>query len=158
MNRTLITPVAGDVLFWSGQSLLDDLVQWNTMSAFDHVGIIRPGMTTFEALPGGVQSTPLAKRNPYYLLSRNQPAWPAAVDKFITDTLGDGYSYLNDVMAAVRLDPVERNKWQCAQLTIHVLRMLGEPVPESLDITPQAVLSWLLHQGYLFQYQQSYAG
>lgn len=156
MAAAKIPPVPGDVLFWTGTSLLDSLVRLGTLSTFDHVGVVQPGNLTFEALPGGVQASPLATRGPYYLLSRNQPGWPAPLAAFVKATVGEEYSYLNDLMAAVGAGPVTSQEWQCAQLTIHVLKMLGEPVPPNLDITPQAVLEWLMNRGYVLQYQASW--
>ena len=142
----------GDVLLWTGDSALDDVVRLGTLSSFDHVGMVQPEGLTIEALPGGVQANPLAGRLPCLVVSRGNGSWPQGVAAFVKATVGEPYSYLNDLMAALQLPAVTDTEWECAQLTLKLLRLLGEQPPADLPNTPQAVFQWLMFQGYTMQY------
>ena len=149
---------AGDVLLYSGKTLVDDVIRVVTLSDFNHVAIVMPDCQTMvEALPGGVVVKPITEMGETGVWHvSTEMTWNASASAFVKSVLGEPYSYLNDLLAGLGYPPATEKEWECAQLAAKILRILGMPLPTICD-TPQEVAMACAKKGCLFQFLPSQA-
>ncbi len=150
---TVLPFKAGDVLLYSGTTLVDDVIREVTMSDFNHVAVVMPDCQSMvEALPGGVRVAPITEMGEsgaWHVQTGLE--WTPAASAFVKSVLGEPYSYLNDLLAGLGYPPATEKEWECAQLGAKILGILGMSLPATCD-TPQKVAMACARAGALFQF------
>jgi len=144
---------SGDVLLYSGKTLVDDVIREVTMSDVNHVAIVMPDCQSMvEALPGGVRVAPITEMGETGVWHvQTGLEWSPGASAFVKSVIGEPYSYLNDLLAGLGYAPATEKEWQCAQLAAKILGILGVPLPPVCD-TPQKVGMACARAGALFQF------
>ena len=143
---------AGDLLLYSGETLVDDVIRVVTLSDFNHVAVVMPDCQTMvEALPGGVRVAPITEMSEQAWHVATELTWNPAASAFVKSVIGEPYSYLNDLLAGLGYPAATEKEWECAQLAAKILGILGVSLPEACD-TPQKVGMACARAGHLFQF------
>lgn len=149
---TVLPLKAGDLLLYSGDTLVDDVIRVVTLSDFNHVAVVMPDCQTMvEALPGGVRVAPITEMSEQAWHVATELTWNPAASAFVKSVVGESYSYLNDLLAGLGYAPATEKQWECAQLAAKILGILGVSLPEACD-TPQKVGMACARAGHLFQF------
>ena len=148
----MLLPIqAGDILLYSGETPVDDLIRVVTMSSFNHVAVALPDGKMVEALPGGVVIKPITEMGESVWHVATELPWSPAATAFVKSVVGESYSYLNDLLAGLGYPPITDKEWECAELASKILNILGVPLPKLSD-TPQEVAVICANRGNLFQF------
>ncbi len=144
---------SGDVLLYSGKTLVDDVIREVTMSDFNHVAVVMPDCQSMvEALPGGVRVAPITEMGETGVWHvQTGLEWSPAASAFVKSVIGEPYSYLNDLLAGLGYPPATEKAWNCAQLGGKILSILGVAMPKLSD-TPQEIAMVCAKRGDLFQF------
>lgn len=150
---TVLPLKAGDLLLYSGQTLVDDVIRVVTLSDFNHVAIVMPDCQSMvEALPGGVRVAPITEMGETGVWHvQTGLEWTPTASAFVKSVIGEPYSYLNDLLAGLGYPAATEKEWECAQLAAKILGILGVSLPEACD-TPQKVGMACARAGHLFQF------
>ncbi|MHB2040109.1 MAG: hypothetical protein ACYCPX_12725 [Acidiferrobacteraceae bacterium] len=125
------------VLFYSGDSLPEEVTRAVTRSYFGHVAWAFSATEMIEALPGGVRISPIRK-----------PTWavrmPSVDVKLLQPFVGKPYDWWTDILAGMDITPKPESnphELNCATLVSHIIRMIQPAFP--YEDTPQHVLDAL---------------
>lgn len=146
-----LSPRPGDIVLFQGDTIVDDIIRLGTRSTWNHVATIMPSGEMVQALPQGVIVAPVASRGPYWLVQTGT-TWSSAASALVKATVGEPYSYLNDLLAGLGLPPATTKAWECAQLAAALLRAMGWKLASDCD-TPQKIAMACAERGALFQWQ-----
>jgi hypothetical protein len=133
----------GDLAFFDGSTLIDDIIKWDTSSPWCHVGIIiefggRKWLD--ESLPSkGPHLVLLAERTPQMIVNRHsslsEDALNYAFSKFDLD-----YSYENAILAGLGMKTVNGGM-MCSEYVGDVLERDGVRGIPSKGLTPGALFA-----------------
>ena len=138
-NTTILYPKikSGDILVWNdsfkGQSKYGALIRLLTASDFTHVGIAlnREGtIYSAEANVPVIRTVMLQPNDRLYYIPT--PVYHDSIgQKFIDDTKGLKYSYLDAVRSLFGIVNSQDDKWQCAEYVIDYLKLYGHDLGKS---------------------------
>jgi hypothetical protein len=100
-----------------------------------------------EAVSSGVRIFPLSRLLPFYWIPIKLD-WTTAVEEFALSKVGEPYSQLDALAAALGLLKIGAGKyWECAEYVMTVLKHAGKDYTGRYLATPTAVVTALQSDG-----------
>ncbi|ODN41549.1 C40 family peptidase [Piscirickettsia litoralis] len=131
---------SGDLIAYRGSGLTSALVRWATHSEYSHVGVVINVSGQFFVAEAmilkGVRITPIDKLPEDFERIKTPIAFSNSALAFVFNHLGDKYSIVDALFAAVGLKQVEHNGWQCAEFAAAVLNRCGFKTEQRRNLTP----------------------
>lgn len=139
---------SGDLLAYTQKEwnsindLASQVVRLFTQSEYCHVGLAKEvdgEWFVLEATPSnGVHLSPLPLNKPFYWVQMDVQ-WNDVAEEEAKKSIGNSYSMFQCVLAFLGLLEISRdNKWECAELAIHMYKAMG--LEFDCKATPTAVV------------------